>query len=268
MFSFRYILLFFFLPGLCLAQGRKNTNWEIGAFLGAANYTGDLAPDLALNETRPALGLHAEYNFNNYFSLGGHLTAGWIGGNDSNFATQKYRGLSFKSYILEASALAEFNFFRYGNGPRDRRFSPYLYTGLSFFKFNPVADYGDERYNLQRMSTEGQDVIAGAPGKYSLFNFAIPIGAGVKFKLARDWNMSIHGAYRGTFTDYLDDVSGMYVDNDALASKAGAASAGLADPTGIGRVAEQRGNPQKKDWYVFAGISISYVLPGRICYTF
>jgi hypothetical protein len=256
------------LPVLCSAQGSKKTNWEISGFLGASNYIGDLAPDLALNTTRPVLGVGMEYNFNSYVSAGGQINMGWIAGNDSNFESQKYRGLAFRSSIVELSGQMEFNFFRFGNGPRDRRFSPYLYTGLSFFKFNPIADYNGDKYYLQRMSTEGQGVIENAPHKYSLFQFAIPVGAGVKFKLSNDWNLSVHGAYRGTFTDYLDDVSGTYVNNDALAAKAGGASAALADPSGVGRAGKQRGNPQNKDWYVFAGISISYVLPGRVCYTF
>jgi hypothetical protein len=268
MISLRYIFLCITLPVLCFGQGHKETNWEIGGFLGAANYIGDLAPDLSLKMTRPAIGVSAKYNFNSYLSAGGQLNAGWIAGNDSNFESLKYRGLAFRSSIFEVSGIMEFNFLHFGNGPRDRRISPYLYTGLSFFKFNPVADYEGDKYYLQRMSTEGQDVIDNAPKKYSLLQFAIPLGAGFKFKMSDNWNLAVHGAYRGTFTDYLDDVSGTYVDNDALESKAGTASAGLADPNGVGKNGKQRGNPQIKDWYVFAGITLSYVLPGRICYTF
>jgi len=268
MVSIRHIALCLLLPLLGFAQGHKETHWEVGGFLGASNYIGDLAPDLKMNMTRPVLGLAGKYNFNNYVATGLELNAGWIAGNDSNFESLKYRGLSFRSSILEVSGQIELNFFRFGTGPRDSRFTPYIYTGLSFFKFNPVTDYAGDKYYLERMSTEGQGVLANTPEKYSLFQLAVPIGAGIKFNVATNWNIMVHGAYRSTFTDYLDDVSSLYVNNDALANTAGPASASLADPNHVGREGKQRGNPQLKDWYVFAGITVSYVLPGRICYTF
>jgi hypothetical protein len=268
MFSFRYIFLLLAIPLCTSAQRYSKNNWEISGFLGATNYLGDMAPDLAMNETRPALGLGVRRNFNSYISLVGELNCGWIAGNDSNFESLKYRGLSFRSNILDVTGQMEFNFFRFGSGPRDSRFTPYVFTGLSFFKFNPKADYGGDTYYLQRMSTEGQALTDSASKKYSLLQFAIPIGAGVKFKLQESWNLSVHVAYNGTFTDYLDDVSGQYVDNDLLVNKAGTESAALADPNHMGRAGKQRGNPYINDWFIFAGVSLSYVLPGHICYTF
>jgi hypothetical protein len=268
MVSLRYIFLLALLPLTGFGQSYSKTNWEIGGFLGAANYLGDMAPDFAFRETKPVIGANIKYNFNSYFSLGGELNCGWISGNDSNFEALKYRGLSFRSNILEVSGITEFNFFRFGTGPRDAKFTPYLFTGLSFFKFNPIAYYDDEKFYLQRMTTEGQGLVDSAPNKYSLLQFAIPIGAGFKFKLQDNLNMTVSVGYRGTFTDYLDDVSGQYIDNDKLVEVAGPESAALADPNSMGRKGRQRGNPYNKDWYVFAGISLSYVLPGRICYTF
>jgi hypothetical protein len=227
-----------------------------------------MAPDFALKETRPVIGANIKYNFNSYFALGGELNCGWIAGNDSNFEALKYRGLAFRTNILEVSGIAEFNFFRFGTGPRDSKFTPYLFTGLSFFKFNPVSYYQGDKYYLQRMTTEGQGLVDSAPDKYSLLQFAVPIGAGFKFKLQDNLNMAVSVGYRGTFTDYLDDVSGQYVGSGLLEEKASNESAALADPNSIGRKGKQRGNPYNKDWYVFAGISLSYVIPGRICYTF
>jgi hypothetical protein len=269
MFKSVSLLIGLMLPLAALAQVNNKTSWELGAFLGGSNYLGDLAPDISLQATRPALGLGIKYDFNTYFAAGLQLNTGWISGNDSNFEANKYRGLAFSSNILELMGNLEFNFFRFGTAPRDRQFTPYLYTGLSFFKFNPVNEYQGDKYYLQRMSTEGQGLIDDAPERYSLLQFAIPIGAGMKFHIADNWNLAIHGAYRATFTDYLDDVSDRYIEYETLSAYASPQSAALADPNKVAEKGnKQRGNQYATDWYVFAGVSLSYILLGSDCYTF
>jgi hypothetical protein len=62
-----------------------------------------------------------------------------------------------------------------------------------------------------------------------------------------EWGM------RYTFTDYLDDVSGVYFDNETLKIQKGNLVAQLADRSDVIHVAgTQRGNSKTHDWYSFA----------------
>ncbi len=69
-----------------------------------------------------------------------------------------------------------------------------------------------------------------------------------------------------TFTDYLDDVSTVYVDEGVLIEENGPLSAELADrsivPTGPDgtNTDMQRGETNREDWYDFTGLILTYKL--------
>jgi hypothetical protein len=71
---------------------------------------------------------------------------------------------------------------------------------------------------------------------------------------------------RRTGTDYIDDVSGTYVDNDLLAFENGPLAALLADPSGIDDIPgltntdRARGDSNTRDWYNYTGFTITYVI--------
>ena len=52
--------------------------------------------------------------------------------------------------------------------------------------------------------------------RYRLTEVAIPMGLGVKYRLTERFILGLDAGLRKTFTDYLDDVSGTYVNNDDL----------------------------------------------------
>lgn len=247
-----------------IAQSR----WELGVFGGISNYMGDLAPDPVLSESHPAVGIALKRNSNPYFSYTLNLNYGTISGNDSNSKTLAPRGLKFESNIIELSTQIEFNLFKFGTIDvfQAKRFSPYVFTGLSFFHFDPTVTYNGKLYHLQLETTEGQGIVKGAPGEYKLNQFSIPIGGGLKFNLSQRFNLLVLAGYRATFTSYLDDVGGLYPDKAQLvSSKGGDLSAYFSDPTHVGVTGGQRGNPDKLDWYMFYGITLSYIIPGPIC---
>ncbi len=265
------IFIFFLLPTGLFAQ--KGT-WEIGVFAGASHYKGDLAPDIVLAETQPVVGGMIKRTVSEYFAYALHLNYGIISGNDKNFKHLAPRNMHFRSEIFEVSPQLEFNFFRFGTSPRAHKFTPYVFAGVSLFKYNPEAKLNDEWVRLQPLTTEGQGIIDGAPKKYNLWQGAIPFGAGVKFNLDDRLNLAIHSGFRTTFTDYLDDVGGVYADRNIIDESRGGAAAYFSDPSGevtgvpIGRAGKQRGNPDTKDWYIFTGLTLSYILKGSTCYTF
>lgn len=255
------------------AQIRQKT-MELGFFGGISNYIGDLAPDVAIQESRPAIGISLKKNVSPYFSYGAWMNLGSIAGNDKDFKYLAVRNLSFHSVVFEISPQMEFNFLPFAVGINKRKFTPYLFTGLSLFYFDPRATYQNKTYRLQPLSTEGQGLQSGAPAPYSLWQLAIPLGAGVKYNLNERWNIMFSCGYRATFTDYLDDVSNTYPDTKLLEQKKGSVAAALSDRSGeandvyIGITGKQRGNPDRKDWYIFTGVTLSYIIGQGPCYQF
>jgi hypothetical protein len=266
-----FLLLLLFSPLTLLAQ---KPQWEIGLFLGASNYYGDLAPNIVVGETKGAIGGMLKKDLSEYFAYSLNLNYGVISGNDNDFEHLKARNIHFKSEILEISPQLEFNFFRFGTSPRAHHFTPYVFAGLSYFKFNPKAKLNDEWIRLQPLTTEGQGIVDDVPKKYNLWQFAVPIGAGVKFSISNRVNLALHSGFRSTFTDYLDDVSGAYADRNLIDENRGGAAAYFSDPSGevtgipIGKPGKLRGNPDTKDWYIFTGVTLSYIIQGSSCYTF
>ena len=51
---------------------------------------------------------------------------------------------------------------------------------------------------------------------YSLSQFSIPMGLGIKLSLGEKFSLSAEYGVRMTFTDYLDDVGGIYANPEIL----------------------------------------------------
>ena len=87
---------------------------------------------------------------------------------------------------------------------------------------------------------------------------------GYKANLGSKWRIAAEFNIRKTFTDYLDDVSGLYYDNDAIRAQGGAAAAHFADPSGgeggAGRVGAERGFSEHKDNYFLTGMRLEIPL--------
>ncbi|MCX6350373.1 MAG: DUF6089 family protein [Bacteroidetes bacterium] len=262
--------LLFFLSVFSVYGQRE----EVGVFIGGANYQGDLAPDIVLKESHLAIGINYKKNLNPYFSYSVNFNYANISGDDNNNQYLKPRNLSFSTEIIEISPRIEFNFYKYGVGLHPRKFTPYVFTGLSGFSYNPTTKMNGETIKLRKLATEGQGVLDKSPKVYGKYGLAIPLGGGLRFHLAEKWNLYAHCEYMATFTDYLDDVSGVYADKDKLNDVLGNNSVRLSDRTGektnkyLGTTGKQRGNPQKYDWYIFSGITISYSIPNLICFEF
>ena len=73
---------------------------------------------------------------------------------DSDDTIALDRGLHFKSPIYEISGQLEFNFLPYQPGNPLYTWTPFIYTGLSIFNFNPKAEnQNGEWVNLQELGT-------------------------------------------------------------------------------------------------------------------
>lgn len=270
----------------------KNNRHSLGFGLGAANFLGELGGrdqvgsdfiyDLNLSETRPALQFLYRYQFASRFFAKAQLAFGYIGGNDAltEEIFRRNRNLHFRSSITELSIQGEFIVWdltpkgRY-NIRSQGAFKPplhfYVSAGVGVTAFNPKANVDGQWYALRDMGTEGQGLPGGAE-KYSLFTVVLPMGAGVRWELNRQWSIGLEIVHRITFTDYMDDVSTVYFDNDLIRDNYGEMAAFLADPS-LGYYVDesgreiplnstftgaQRGDPNDNDAYMTGSVTMYY----------
>ena len=241
-------------------------NTEVGFLLGTSYYLGDLNTT-HFNNSSVAAGLIIRKNIDRRFSYKTELLYLNIAADDRNNPTDKIavdRGLHFKSPVYELSGQIEFNFLPYEKSNPLYTWTPFIYTGVSLFHFNPQAENKNgEWVDLQALGTEGQGTTLFPDNKeYSLIQFAIPMGLGVKIAVNPSFNIILEYGIRKTFTDYLDDVSTIFVaENGSYPLDMNQEDAiEMSDPTGTHVYGDQRGNPNKKDWYSFAGITLSFKL--------
>ncbi len=231
---------------------------EFGTFVGISNYAGDLT-DRGLEplEFNMAIGLFVRFNLKERLALKTHLYRGVISGKDANTAVDRglwQRNLSFRSEIYEVGAQFEYDLFRMENGLS--KSAPFVFVGVAGYYFNPQAELNGKTYNLNTYRTEGVE--------YSLVQFAVPFGLGYKMALSDRGKVGIELGWRKTFTDYLDDVSNSYPDNiralaeaNALSSRLSYRSPEIIENAPPATPGQGRGNPDKKDWYMFFGLTLA-----------
>jgi hypothetical protein len=254
-------LIAFFCSFISFGQG----TFELGLFAGISTYSGDLVEkDIEIAEMNPAIGIVGRYQFKSWLTLRGNLMGGTVSGSDLNAVdiNQRKRNLSFRSSIYELSVTSEFNIYTF-NLKSKQSFTPYFLIGVGVFYYDPKALYEGEWVKLQPLGTEGQG-LPGYESRYNLIDFAIPYGFGLKFQVSDQATIGLEFISRYTFSDYLDDVSTVYPDNDVLVATNGILAAKLSDRTeeytGIPsqRVDNaQRGGSEYKDYYHFIGATVT-----------
>lgn len=221
-----------------------------------------------LQHTGVSGAVYYKHHWSSFFSNRFQLTYLDIAGTDASSEVYKIRNLTFQTSIYEVSNMLEFNFQPFGTNYNDEAFTPYFFTGIAGFIFDPRR-LENEDIKLRQLKTEGQR------RSYSRLQPAIPIGIGIKTistpkKNRGAWIFGIEACWRKTFTDYLDDVKGEYPDYTTMVNDKGLAAAqyshaqtlqgGTPMPAGT-----MRGDTHLKDWYYFVGISISYRITPLIC---
>lgn len=275
---------------------RKQYN-SVGVSLNAMNYFGDLVPkvsfaSLRAGATRPNVGLSVTRRF--YPRISGRLAFayGRITGDDSKATENRndpdarfryHRNMNFVNDIFEGSGVVIVDLIENRNNYLKRPdFVPYVFAGLAGFHHNPRGEVkGDgsapvpsdltagEYYALHSLRTEGV--------KYSLWQFSIPFGGGVRYRINRNFDAALEVGWRKTFTDYLDDVSKTYVDPATLTTSAqkyfGHDITRTDDGTFVnfnspgaqrGSKGGADGGKSRTDWYVQTGVSLNYILTPRI----
>jgi len=277
---------------------RNPNHIEFG--FGTSNFLGDLGgkdkvgtnglQDLEFTEFNAAafIGFRHAFHKNLYGRF--DINYGRVSGADKltkeNF--RENRNLQFRSDIFEFNLMAE-TWIRIGGKKghqyklqrRDTKESPWhvrgsyltFFGGIGGFHFNPKAPIQGQWVPLAPLSTEGQG-LPGGPEKYKLWQMNIPVGTSFMFRLHRQWSFGIEVTYRFTFTDYIDDVSGIYYNPSDLLLYQDPLTADVAvyfsNPAlgaqnlGVGnyatRTGEQRGDPKDNDGYFYALIKADYLI--------
>ncbi len=204
--------LFFLITLQAIAQKH-----EFGLGLGVSNYKGDFTNDnFELRNFRPAAILFYKNNITPAFGLRYHLLAGGIKANDSKSADPVYvsRGQSFSNILYEGAVQIEYNFLNFRSPSNKLKWSPYFIGGLGVFYFSPYT-------NSSALTIQP----------------CIPVGAGIRFMMKQNWNVSFEMVARKTFTDLLDNTTGSTIG----------------------------GNNDTSDWYIYNGFTLSYTFYDVYC---
>ena len=189
------ICLFTFLPFHATAQTEPEYRMEIGGGVGLMTYLGDFNGNL-LKNPGPMFTALVKYKPSPRSALALNISYGRYKGEGKNAGTyypSPWANYTFKHGLLDVGLRYEQNFWPYGTGQEYRgakRLTPYIYIGIG--------------------------VTAAKPDKTEM-GINVPIGAGVKYKVAPRLNMAAEWTVHFTGNDRLDGVKDPY----------GIASAGL-----------------------------------------
>jgi hypothetical protein len=162
---------------------------EVGVFLGGSNYVGDVGLTTYISPNEPAIGILYKWNKSPRHSYRFSYTQTKISANDldSKEPGRNQRGYRFENSIKEVSLGLEFNFFDFNLHEIKRKVTPYVYSGLSYFRY-------DELYVLSGETLK--DKVTGSIG--------IPMILGVKSNVTPHIVLALEVGARYTFTDNLD----------------------------------------------------------------
>jgi hypothetical protein len=235
---------------------------------GVSNYFGDLQNKWYPKEGyKSNIGISYKYFMNPRVGIrfGANYTRLTGADSLSDIPVNIARNLRFETGLFEMHGGLEINLLPID---KDRaKVSPYVFGGIAVFYYNPYTDGVDgEKVYLRPLSTEGQGIPTYPDRKqYNLVNVAFPIGGGMKYFFGKTLVITTELGFRYTTTDYLDDVSKSYVDQNELMAYRSQQSVDLAFrgdevKNFEGKYPEykfQRGDSKANDWYWFGGITVA-----------
>ena len=176
-----FFLLFFFTMNAQIH--------EVGVFVGGSNYVGDVGLTTYISPNDPTLGILYKWNKSPRHSYRFSYTQSKISANDldSKEPSRNQRGYRFENSIKEVSLGLEFNFFDFNLHEVKRKLTPYVYSGISYFRY-------DELY-----VSSGETVKDSGTG-----SFAIPMTLGIKSNVSPHIVLGLEVGARYTLTDNLD----------------------------------------------------------------
>lgn len=203
--------------------------YEVGLFAGGANVIGDVGRTNYLLPTGPAYGGVFKWNKSKRYAYRASIIKGNVVNDDakSNLSSRVQRGFRVENSVVEYSLGMEFHFVEYNLHKLGPAFTPYLYTGVTYFRYD--FNYIDA---LQVQDINQKDG-----------SFAIPMTVGAKYRLSQFLILGAEIGARYTLTDNLD----------------------ASNPEGSNFEQFRFGNVFSDDWYVFSGITLTYTFGRKPC---
>ena len=282
--------MFCLLSLLELAAQQKHV---VAISAGTAAYQGEIGPpkevpspiptDADLRNLRWSFGAFYRYHATRSFSFRAAFTYARLTASDNNYPDEAEtftRNLSFRNDILDLALLFQYSH-HFTTVDLNSRPAFYVYSGVSFFYNNPMAQLADGGgyVALRPLETEGPE------NAYGPIQASIPIGISFEFQRGKPrrrgqqsrqalTQLNRYGIYfcmHIALTDYVDDISTNYPNPDVLASDEARAFSNRTfevvnteqamTPNGNGRPISTsfreggiRGNPNNNDYFFTAGI--------------
>lgn len=212
-------------------NAQRGYRFEYGVMTGVSNYLGEIGGkdkparkfinDVKLQKSRWNESLYMRIKLTNTMSWkisGNYLR---IEGDDklTTYAPRRYRNLSFRNDVF--SFESTLNYYLYSSSKptgiyrkANTFITVYALAGIGGFYHNPKTLYQGQWVALQPLKTENV--------AYSRVAMCVPLGVGAfvtLYERRRAHRIGIEICWRYTNTDYLDDVSGAYVNPATLSSK-------------------------------------------------
>jgi hypothetical protein len=173
------------------AQMEPEYRLEVGGGIGAVTYLGDFNSNL-FRDMQPMGSLLAKYRIDPRQALALNISYGKLKGSSSNEKTyypDSIKDYSFKTNLVDVGLRYEYNFWPYGTGQEYRgakRLTPYIYIGMGA--------------TVAKADTADKTEVA----------FNLPLGGGVKYKMADRLNLGVEWTIHFTTSDMLDGVKDPY----------------------------------------------------------
>jgi len=210
-----------------LSYGQKSA--ELGPTAGRAYYLGEINPETHVGRGVGSLSYGAvfRYNLNERWALKLNANRTRLSAEDEamDLEFNQARLAEFETRLTEITANIEFNFLPYRIGIKERSFSPYLFTGFSYYWFNPSSNIGG-------IELEGDQRDQGERGNGLAFVF----GPGIKTNIGRKFSLAFEWGFRKTSTDELDGLPNRFDELFEL------------------------GKDYDNDWYVISGLMLTFKL--------
>ena len=206
---------------------------ELGVFLGAGNYIGDIGGSHYVFPENPAFGLVYKWNRTTRYSLRANVMIMNVTKSDYSpidFArfNRRYR---FKNQFMEFSVGTEINYYDFNLHGGEKIVAPYLFLGAGFVRYNLFYHQPNTLENIEY--GKGIDLV-------------LPAIIGLKANVSPLIVLALELGVRYTFTDNLD---------------------GSAPETEDSLTNDLKfGNLYNNDWYVFTGLTISFTFGDLPCY--
>ncbi|HSP12094.1 MAG TPA: DUF6089 family protein [Salegentibacter sp.] len=229
----RYLIAFVIM--FAYSANTYSQTFEAGPFVGGANFIGDVGRTTYVLPNSLVFGGLVKWNRSPRHSFRLSLLFAELTADDTQSSETRrvQRGYSFSNNVAEASLGIEFNFWDFDLHQGHPQSSPYLYTGLTYFKADHLYLKNGRAGNLVNEGTN--------------WSFAVPMVIGYKESITTHIVAAFEIGARYTFTDNLD---GSWPE-ELLDRR---------DPP------IEFGNRNTNDWYVFTGVNFTFSWGRRPCY--